>query len=759
MKLKNSYILLIVMSIFLLISIGSVCASDAAMDADILSADDGSVDVLSDNGTNEGASPKATSVVSNDVTINEKETAKIPVTVKDNESQTVNIKTGDLNVTEGSKVIKFNYANDSVILTENLTAGNHSIIIKFLGNANYTSSQTTMKLSVIGEKIIDAANANVNSTKKAVVPIKITDGVTVYDIDKDKISLVASYKDGNNTITKAIDNFELINKALHFDYPFDVTGNLTINYAENKTLTKTITINRIYNVKIIVLNKETDYSVGNLTFQIFDIDNNLAVLPNKTISVSGMKNTTQLTWITRNSGGSMSISTNKEFTSDKNGIVTIPNEDFYPGYIFANYVYCPAGTYSLTLTGSKDVKGTNKTDIIINKASINIVINPYKEHYGSTKQVVIDVTNAKTGDGMSGVILHLYMANTTAKDYYFQTDDNGTSKINVSGLVPGDYALTVSNNDTTKKKKKSVDGKITILPTEVKMTVNVPSSIYYNTGNTATIKITNKKTGEIVPNAIVLVTIQTGSKKQNYLYQANAKGVITVNYAPAAVGSHKIIVQMADTRYDAAKVSKSYTVKKASGKISAPKVTTYYKAGKSFVIRLYNTKNKKPIYAAKLNVKIFISSSRYYNYNGQTGLDGKLRISLDTFNPGTYRVVVSQGEKKNFTAKQVTSQFVIKKASAKLTPAKVTAKKGASKYFKVTVKNTKTKKVVSSGVKIKMKVYTGKSYKTYTAKTNSKGIAQLNVKSLKVGTHKVVVSSGDKYLSAKSATSSIKITK
>ena len=32
-------------------------------------------------------------------------------------------------------------------------------------------------------------------------------------------------------------------------------GNLTINYAENKTLTKTITINRIYNVKIIVLNK------------------------------------------------------------------------------------------------------------------------------------------------------------------------------------------------------------------------------------------------------------------------------------------------------------------------------------------------------------------------------------------------------------------------------------------------------------------------------------------------------------------------
>ena len=75
------------------------------------------------------------------------------------------------------------------------------------------------------------------------------------------------------------------------------------------------------------------------------------------------------------------------------------------------------------------------------------------------------------------------------------------------------------------------------------------------------------------------------------------------------------------------------------------------------------------------------------------------------------------------------------------------------------MKNTKTKKVVSSGVKIKIKVYTGKTSKTYTVKTNAKGIAQLNVKSLKVGTHKVVVSSGIAYVTAKSATSSIKITK
>ena len=88
----------------------------------------------------------------------------------------------------------------------------------------------------------------------------------------------------------------------------------------------------------------------------------------------------------------------------------------------------------------------------------------------------------------------------------------------------------------------------------------------------------------------------------------------------------------------------------------------------------------------------------------------------------------------------------------------MTAKKGVKKYFKVTVKNTKTKKVIK-GVKVKIKVYTGKKYKTYTVKTNSKGIANLNVKSLKVGSHKVVVSSANKYCVAKTAKSTIKITK
>ena len=204
-------------------------------------------------------------------------------------------------------------------------------------------------------------------------------------------------------------------------------------------------------------------------------------------------------------------------------------------------------------------------------------------------------------------------------------------------------------------------------------------------------------------------------------------------------------------------MTKTITVKKDSGTFTAPKVTAYYKQGKYFTITLKNSKTKKAIYDAKVNIRIYISSNQYYNYNGNTGANGQLKLLID-LKPGTYKVEVRGGDSKAYTAKMLTSKIVVKKAPTKLIPKKLTAKKGATKYFKVTVKNTKTKKVIA-GVKVTIKVYTGKKYKIYTKKTNKNGIAKLNVKSLKVGTHKVVVTSGNKYCVAKTAKSTIKITK
>lgn len=89
-----------------------------------------------------------------------------------------------------------------------------------------------------------------------------------------------------------------------------------------------------------------------------------------------------------------------------------------------------------------------------------------------------------------------------------------------------------------------------------------------------------------------------------------------------------------------------------------------------------------------------------------------------------------------------TTSITIQKADTIVKALKVTGKFKKSKYFKVTIKNKETKKLLSN-VKVKIKVFTGKKFKTYTVKTNKKGLAKINTKTLKTGTHKVVISSAN----------------
>lgn len=104
-----------------------------------------------------------------------------------------------------------------------------------------------------------------------------------------------------------------------------------------------------------------------------------------------------------------------------------------------------------------------------------------------------------------------------------------------------------------------------------------------------------------------------------------------------------------------------------------------------------------------------------------------------------------------------TTSIKIDKARTIVKAPQVTNKFKKSKYFKVTIKNKETKRMLSN-VKVKIKVFSGKKFKTYTVKTNKKGIAKINTKNLKTGKHKVVISSGNKNYSI-SKKSLIKIKK
>lgn len=685
-----------------------------------------------------------TLINANDVTLREEEDKNITIAVVSNDN-ILNITEKDLRINEVNKELKFKYANGTVTITDPLTRGKHNLTIKYIGNGTYMESFKNIVANIYGNLtiIVDVSSLNINSTKKGEVKVNITNGINNTAFTVDDITLDASTKNGNNTTAINVKSFDVVNGTVMFELEKGdfTTANLTITY-KNET-SKTITLNRIYNAKIETLVSSNQYKNGAYKFKIVDIDDSTTSL--KGISVS-------LTTIGNIRAGFSAV------IDDKN-TVSYLTKNLYEfdntNNTFAMKEF-EVGKHPVEISTSGALKtSTIKLNLTVTKAEINIKIANFKEEYGTNKNVTITVTSKVDGEPVPGIILHLNMPQTSGKDYYFQTDANGQSKISVKSLVGGDYDVTVTNNDTKNIKNTKATGKITIVPKSV--VINTKSvTITYNSGNTATIKITDKKTGKVVPNAIVLVQLYTGSKSKGYLFQATDKGVVKFA-ASLSVGKHKMVVQTADTRYKASTVTKYITVKKASAKFKAPKVTTYYKSGKYFAITLVNSKNK-PVYDAKVNIKVFVSKNRYYNYKGNTGSNGQIRLSLDNLKPGSYNVVIEKGESKNYTAKQATSKIVIKKAPTKLIPAKKVAKKGKKDYFKVTVKNTKTKKVIA-GVKVKVKVYTGKKYKTYTLKTSSKGIAKLNTKSLSVGTHKVVVSSANKYCVAKSAKSTIKITK
>ena len=150
--------------------------------------------------------------------------------------------------------------------------------------------------------------------------------------------------------------------------------------------------------------------------------------------------------------------------------------------------------------------------------------------------------------------------------------------------------------------------------------------------------------------------------------------------------------------------------------------------------------------------KVFTGKT-YKTYREPAGSDGKVIFEIPTkLDAGVHKIQVNVGKEI-----MKTTSIKIDKARTIVKAPQVTNKFKKSAYFKVTIKNKETKRMLSN-VKVKIKVFTGKKFKTYTVKTNKKGIAKINTKKLKIGKHKVVISSGNKNYSI-SKNSLIKIKK
>ena len=726
-----------------------------------------------------------TNLTASDVKVNLGSNIIIPINLTVESNRTLNVYKGNMSVIyiiDGEEYI-FNVTNETggynithkiKLLNFTYGIGNYVILIKFLGTDNCNPSNTTITLSILENNTLNA-NGTIkvnNSTKNVTIPfsvinyniVNITDengenttNLTVNNLTvlTGDLKLVLKYDNGTENVTVEITDFTLEgeegNYTISFITDLNFTAdfykaNLTIIY-KNDTLnetSKTVNIKAFAEASIEPVVSEADYQFGEFKFRLVDGLGN--PITNYNVTLSGGLYKINYT------NDTSSLSSIK-LTSDDEGYIILKLSNGSE-YVTNDFKYClPAGKYNVTFINDGFYE-FNKTEITVNKINAKIIANNVTSEYGNAIKYTFQVVHAVTGEPIKFASVQFKIVASN-----INYTSNGTT--NISGYyiclnnitLPGNtYNLTLKSIDASLN-CSAVKKHITITPRKAVLTA-YNRTIYYDSDYSAILKVTDKKTGKVVQNVYVWFRVYISSSKySDFIGRTDKNGKVYLN-TPLAVGKHKIIYKTLDSNYNASSITRYLTVKKASAKFTSSSVSTYYKSGKIFQIKLTNTKNKKAVYGAKMNIKVFISKNKYYNYTGTTDANGLVKFKI-SYKPGSYKVVVSSCD-KGYSASAITRTIKVSKSPIKMAPTSLKVKKGT--YFKVKVTSTKTKKVLSS-VKVKVKVYTGKKYKTYTIKTNSKGIASLKI-SQSVGKHKVVLSPGSPtYYSAKALTKTLTVTK
>ena len=213
--------------------------------------------------------------------------------------------------------------------------------------------------------------------------------------------------------------------------------------------------------------------------------------------------------------------------------------------------------------------------------------------------------------------------------------------------------------------------------------------------------------------------------------KTNANGVasLAINLKP---GTYKVVAVNPATGYSLTRNFKILST------ITAKDISKVYTDGRKFSAKFYKSNGKV---LAKKTVKFKINGK---TYKVKTNSKGVATLSLKTLKKGTYKIISYNTDGLTKTNKVK----VLKSVKTKLTTTMYTFLKKDTKRIKVKLLNS-LGYAPGKGKIIKFKV----NGKTYSRKTNSKGVATLKLPSLKAGAYTVKYSFAGSKLYKKSSAS------
>lgn len=163
-----------------------------------------------------------------------------------------------------------------------------------------------------------------------------------------------------------------------------------------------------------------------------------------------------------------------------------------------------------------------------------------------------------------------------------------------------------------------------------------------------------------------------------------------------------------------------------------------YLNDKTFTITLTDL-NGNPLKNKRIWYEILSPNGEYFDFDTiTTNSKGIATYKWDSdFLPaGTYEASFHSWD--TYSEEIKLGLFKVTKKSVKIKPTALTTVYNSGKTFKIKVLDSSNKPV--KGVELRLKVYTGKKYKTKYVTTNANGIATYKASTLSKGTHKIVIS-------------------
>ena len=686
---------------------------------------------------------------------------------------------------DGNVTIKF--GNNTKILD-----ANHTITVDF-NNLNATTYNVNVTYSgsdkyTLKEKIdsitIDRADSSVNVENIAftygdviAIPFNVTNasGVNVRVLNKDGDEVTTTTSESNEFTLETLPAGEytlevttIVDEKNYFDFTADNIV-LTI-YKADSSLSLNDSYEFIYG-QDAVINVITENSTGNVIVSLIGEEEFTASVSGNTITLPALNAgkytltvttnvdnnhtnvTKSATIIISQTTPSMNVSaklaeniTVKDnitltvnLPSDATGEVVVKINGKKVDTISANETITinlnnqATGDYVVDIlySGDKNYESDMATkEYTISKAETSI----------SAKQIAFEEGNASTievtlPDVNSGIVL----VDVSGKKFYGDIN-NGKATIVLEGLSEGNYTANIKFFGDEKYKEATTTANVNVseskIITELKEQLSeaqANATQLFNNLTEANAKVDNLTTQLNKTQALF-----------NNLTEANAKvDNLTTQLNKTQANATKLAEDLEDANQKAENLTTQLgDAQKQIQTLSADLISTTVAANNLNIKALTNGNIQVTLKAngtalANKTVNVIING---VVYNGTTGEDGIAKIAVKFASAGTYYATVTFAGDDTYKSSITTSKVVVSKKATKITAPKKSFKaKVKTKKVKITLKSGST---VLKSKKITLKV----NGKTYTAKTNSKGVATIKVTKLtKKGTFTYTVKfAGDK---------------